>query len=64
MNPSQLKKDRRDTIRVNTSVKERLAEMGFSIQDIFDRAIDEMLDCEVKAINPRDKLDTTIKIKK
>jgi hypothetical protein len=54
MKPSQLKKDRRDTIRTNTEIKEKLARKGLSIQDVFDQKIDELFACEVslKAVTP------------
>lgn len=46
--PSDLKKDRQDTIRMNTFVKEALAKKGLSLQKLLDDAIDEKLKVDFK----------------
>jgi len=46
--PSDLKKDRQDTIRMNTFVKEKLAAKGISLQKLLDDAIDEKLGVSFK----------------
>ena len=45
---SDLKKDRQDTLRVNSNVKEELKRRGFSLQELLDQAIDEKLKVSVK----------------
>ena len=41
--PSKMKKDRSDTIRVDSKVKAMLKDKGLSIQNVFDDAIDKIL---------------------
>lgn len=50
--PSELKKDRQDTIRINSKVKEFLKSKGLSVQDLIDSAINEKI-----------KIDTDLKLK-
>ena len=46
--PSDLKKDRQDTLRVNSKVKEELKRRGMTLQGLLDEAIDEKLKVSVK----------------
>lgn len=46
--PSDLKKDRQDTLRVNSKVKEELKRRGYSLQELLDQAIDEKLKVNIK----------------
>lgn len=43
---SELKKDRQDTIRINSKVKEFLKSKGFSVQDLLDFAIESKVKVE------------------
>lgn len=43
---SELKKDRQDTIRINSKVKEFLKSKGFSVQDLLDYAIESKVKVE------------------
>ena len=46
--PSDLKKDRQDTLRVNSKVKAELKKRGMTLQALLDEAIDEKLKVSVK----------------
>ena len=43
---SELKKDRQDTIRINSKVKEFLKSKGMSVQDLLDFAIESKVKVE------------------
>lgn len=53
---SELRKDRADTIRVSKMVKAKLTAMGWSIQKLFNWAVDEVVKVDV-AEGKEGKLD-------
>jgi len=55
MKPSELPKDKRDSIRINTLVDEALREDGLSVQKLLDWAIDQRvnLSLDIKVKKPK-----------
>lgn len=53
MKASEVKKDIRSSIRVSTFVKSELSKQGLSIQQAFDKFIDENVFCEIKKTKPK-----------
>lgn len=53
MKPSNLPKDRKDTLRVSTWAKETLAAQGISLQALLDKAIDESLGQVQISVGPK-----------
>lgn len=48
MKASELKKDSQINIRINSMVKKKLEEMGFSMQALFDMVVDSEIELEIE----------------
>jgi len=47
MKPSDLPKNKRDSIRINEKVARAIREKGLSAQKILDKALDELFDVKI-----------------
>ena len=48
MKPSELPKNKRDSVRINDEVDKKLREQGLSVQKLLDWAIDQRIKMNIK----------------
>jgi hypothetical protein len=56
MKPSELKKDHPFSLRMNSAMRAKLKDMGIGPQEVFDRALDQVIGRVDLTVTPHKKL--------
>lgn len=55
MKPSKLKKNKRDSVRINKEVDRALRERGLSVQKVLDFGLDKLFDAAILVVDVKEK---------
>ena len=53
--PSELPKDKRDSVRINKEIDRALRERGLSVQKVLDNALDRLFDATILVVDVKEK---------